>query len=289
MAYLTLPGLSRRAFSLSVASGAATLLRSAEAEMHWALLSDTHIAEDPADQSRGFKPHENLKQAVSQLLAAKPQGALVCGDLARNKGLAGDYANLKSILAPVSSAMPLALALGNHDDRKNFLASFGTAQQGAQSVRDKHTLVVEGPLARFIVLDSNQRADIVPGLLGKTQRAWLAEFLQTSSDLPTVIFVHHTLSDGDDALLDAPRFFDIVKDQRKVKAIVYGHSHRYGFDLWQGIHLVNLPSVGYNFNDAEPVGWVEVKLSKTGGAFTLRSLGGNQEKNGKTVVLPWRS
>ncbi len=289
MAYLTLPRLSRRAFTLSLAGGAATLLHSAEAEMHWALLSDIHIAEDPADQSRGFKPHDNLKQAVSQLIAAKPQGALICGDLARNQGLAGDYASLKSIIEPASAAMPLALALGNHDDRKNFLAAFGAAQHGAQDVRGKHTLVIEGPLARLIVLDSNQRFDIVPGLLGKSQRTWLAQFLQSSSDLPTIIFVHHTLSDGDDALLDCPRFFDIVKDQRKVKAIVYGHSHHYGFEVWQGIHLINLPAVGYNFNDAEPVGWVEARLNKTGGAFTLRALGGNQEKNGKTVVLPWRS
>lgn len=289
MPHLILPSLSRRTFTLSLAGAGATLLRSAAPEMHWALISDTHVPENPADAYRGFKPYENLQKVIAEVAAAKPQGTLICGDVARLQGLAGDYANVKKLLEPVSTAMPVAMALGNHDDRKNFLAAFGEAQKGAQPVKQKHVLVVESAAARFIVLDSNMATNLTPGLLGKAQRTWLAEYLPAASDLPTLIFVHHPPDDGDSSLLDTPRLFNIVKDQKKVKAIVYGHSHRYSFEMWQGIHLINLPASGYNFYDDQPVGWVETALTKEGGAFTLRSFGGNQERNGKTVVVPWRS
>lgn len=257
--------------------------------MHWALLSDTHIPTDSANAYRGFQPAANLKRIVPEIVAAKPQGALICGDVARLEGLASDYAAVRGIMQPVSAAMPVAMALGNHDDRQNFLAAFGTAQTGAQALKDRHILVVEGPAVRFIVLDSNVRANSTPGFLGKAQRTWLADYLKSSSDLPTLLFVHHTLSDDDGALLDAPRLFDTVRHVSKVKAIFYGHSHNYAYDQWEGIHLVNLPAVGYNFRDSEPVGWVEARLRGDGAALTLHTFGGNQEKNGKTADLKWRS
>src|ERR1017187_5212582 len=85
------------------------------------------------------------------------------------------------------------------------------------------------------------------------------------------------------------RFFDILRPHRKVNAILYGHSHRYAYDVWEGVPLMTLPAIGYNFNDDQPVGWVDVKLTATGGAFTLRALGGSMEKDGKTVAVAWRA
>lgn len=269
-------------------AGGAALLRAQEAQMHWALISDTHVPADPAGEYRGFRPHANLRRVVAEVAAAKPQGALICGDVARLQGLPADYEQVKALLEPLTASMPLAMALGNHDDRKNFLAVFDAAQKGAQPVKQKHVLVVESGTARFVVLDSLIQPNLTPGLLGKAQREWLAGYLNSAPELPTLLFVHHTLDDGDGSLLDAPRLFEIVKASRQVKAIVYGHSHRYGFETWQGIHLINLPAVGYNFNDNEPVGWVEAAVNRQGGAFTLRSFGGNQERNAKTVVLAWR-
>ena len=265
------------------------MMRSAVPEMHWALLSDTHIPADAANVYRGFQPVANLKRIVPEIVAAKPQGALICGDVARLEGHTADYHAVRSILKPLSDAMPVAMALGNHDDRQNFLTAFGAAQTGAQALKNRHVLVVEGPAVRLIVLDSLIAPNSTPGFLGKAQRSWLAEYLKSSSDLPTLLFVHHTLSDDDGALMDAPRLFDTVRHVRKVKAIFYGHSHNYAYDQWEGIHLVNLPAVGYNFRDSEPVGWVEARLRGEGAALTLRSFGGNQEKNGKTVELKWRS
>ncbi|HEY3444252.1 MAG TPA: metallophosphoesterase [Paludibaculum sp.] len=285
----SLPSLSRRAFSLTALGAGATLLRSAAPQMHWALLSDTHLPADAANSYRGFQPVANLKRIVPEIVAARPQGALICGDVARLEGLPADYDAVRQILKPVMDKIPVAMALGNHDHRANFINAFGAAQTGVQALKNRHVLVIEGPAVRLVVLDSLVEANSTPGFLGKAQRTWLAEYLKTSSELPTLIFVHHTLADDDGALLDAPRLMEMVRPARKVKAIFYGHSHNYAYDQWEGIHLVNLPAVGYNFRDSEPVGWVEAKLRGDGAALTLRSFGGNQEKNGKTVDLQWRS
>jgi len=85
------------------------------------------------------------------------------------------------------------------------------------------------------------------------------------------------------------RLFDIIAGVPSVKAVVYGHSHAYGFSERDGIHLINLPATGYNFSDAQPVGWVEALLTSQGGKFTLRAVGGNTDIDGQTHNLRWRS
>jgi 3',5'-cyclic-AMP phosphodiesterase len=284
MAYL----LTRRAFSAAALAAAAPWTRAAGSSVRWALLSDIHIPADPADEYRGFRPYSNLKKVVPEVVAARPDGVLVCGDVARLEGKPGDYDNVKALLAPVTETVPAALLLGNHDDRKNFLAAFGAGQKGAQKVTGKHVAVLETAAVRLVLLDSLIQPNVTPGLLGRAQRAWLQNFLGEAGQRPTLLFVHHTLDDNDGSLADVPRFLEIVKPHRQVKAIVYGHSHRYAYDTLDGIHLVNLPAVGYNFNDQEPVGWVESVLTAEGGEFTLRAMAGNREKNGKTVSLRWR-
>ncbi len=280
--------MTRRAFTVSLAGGV-SLLRAQQAEMHWALLSDTHIPENPEDAYRGFRPVENLKRAVPQVLEAKPQGALICGDAARLRGLPGDYQALKTLIEPIMNRMPVAIALGNHDDRKNFLEVFGASQQGAQAVKNRHVLVVESGAVRFVVLDSLIQPNFTPGLLGKDQRTWLAQYLDTAKPLPTVLFMHHTPDDSDSALLDMPRLMDIIRERKMVKAVVFGHSHRYAHLAWDGIQMINLPALGYNFNDDQPVGWVDAVFTVQGATLTLRALGGNTERDGKSIVLPWRS
>jgi 3',5'-cyclic AMP phosphodiesterase CpdA len=129
----------------------------------------------------------------------------------------------------------------------------------------------------------------VPGHLGVAQRTWLRRHLETSGAAPTILFVHHTLSDEDGALLDADRFLNLIRPFRQVKAVLYGHSHRYSYDEMDGIHLVNLPAVGYNFADSEPVGWIDAIFAAEGADLTLRAFGGNTSGDRKSRSLRWRS
>lgn len=254
---------------------------------HWALLSDTHIPADAANEHRGFRPVENLSKIAPDVAAYKPDGIVISGDLARLNGQPGDYERLRNLLEPTSAA-PVGFCLGNHDDRKNFLATFSAGAQGTQSVSGKHVAVIERAPVRLVLLDSLMYVNQVPGLLGKAQRAWLDGFLAKDTSTPTLLFVHHTLDDSDGSLLDADRFLQIAARHRNVKAVFYGHSHRYAYDTIEGMHLVNLPAVGYNFNDAEPVGWVKANFTAGGADLELRAIGGNTSAHGKTRSLEWR-
>ena len=191
MAMLTIPTFSRRQFGVVAIPFGVSVLRAAAPAARWALLSDTHIPADPENVYRGFRPVENLKKVTPAIQAWKPDAALICGDLARLLGLPEDYAALRTLLSPVTDSAPVAYTLGNHDNRKNFLVAFGK-QSGAQAVPNRHVLVVETGPVRCIVLDSLIETNQTPGFLGKAQRTWLGQYLQSASDMPTLVFVHHT-------------------------------------------------------------------------------------------------
>ena len=261
----------------------------APATARWALLSDTHIPEDVENNYRGFYPYRNLEKVVPGVISNAPDAVAITGDLARLTGQPGDYANLEKLLTPLAEQSPVFMALGNHDDRGNFLKTFDKLPGQKQSVAGKCVVVAETPPVRLIMLDSLFYVNKVPGLLGRAQRRWLAEYLKNSDNTPTILCFHHSLGDGDGDLLDLPRLYDMVKPIREVKAIVYGHSHVYRFDKYEGIHLINLPATGYNFSDAQPVGWVEARLGATGGDFILHATSGNMEQNGSEKHLAWRT
>ena len=88
-------------------------------------------------------------------------------------------------------------------------------------------------------------------------------------------------------MLDAGRLFELIRPYPVVKAIVYGHSHVYEVQERQGISLINLPAVGYNFRDQDPVGWVEATLTSKGMDLTLHALGGDRSGDGAKRAVRW--
>jgi len=286
--------LNRRQFlkgTLALAAGVATLGPARvlgddrDGCTRWAFLSDTHVAPDPDNHYRGFYPYRNLREIAAQIAYNPPDGVIVTGDLARMRGETAAYDNLKALLAPVSRERPVYLGLGNHDKRGDFSEVFGGSVGAAMTIEDKCVAaVVAGPM-RLIVLDS-LLVDRAAGLLGQSQRAWLKNFLDACDDRPTILFFHHRPRID---LLDTRRLFDIIRPLGKVKAVVYGHSHKFRFSEYKGIHLINLPATGYNMSGRQPVGWVEAKLTDRGGHFTLHALAGNRKLDGCTESLCWRT
>ncbi len=254
----------------------------------FALLSDTHIPADVQNNYRGFYPYQNLEKVVPDVAFSSPDAAVITGDLARLTGELGDYANLKKLLNPLVEKTPVFMGLGNHDNRENFLKTFEQTAGQKPPVSGKHIVVINKGPVRLIILDSLLYTDKVPGLLGKAQRQWLQNHLRESDNKPTMLCFHHTLGDDDGDLLDVLRLFDMIEPIKKVKAVVYGHSHVHAFSQLEGIHLINLPAVGYNFNDRDPVGWVEAQLTNQGGDFTLHAAAGNMDADGRTTKLTWR-
>jgi 3',5'-cyclic-AMP phosphodiesterase len=282
------PSGTRRSFLQLIGAGVA-VSASATGSTRWALLSDTHIPTDPANEYRGFKPFDNLSKIVPDVARFAPDGVVISGDLAREEGLASDYLALKTLLEPLSGRVPVALALGNHDDRDNFISAFALAAAGERAdLSQKCVSILGSGGLRFVLLDSLAFPHYVPGLLGKQQREWLDRFLVSPPNSPTILFVHHTLDDGDGSLLDFEKLLAIAQKHRHVKAIFYGHSHLYRLDTVQGLHLVNLPAAGYNFRDSAPVGWIQATFTSEGAQLILQAIGGDTSEHGKTRSLAWR-
>lgn len=282
--FLTVAGLTAASLTFEPRARA----QGARRPLRIALLSDTHIPADSTEAYRGFSPVANLAKVVPQVAATQDLDAvLIGGDLARLKGLPEDYARLRDMLTPLTSALPVGMVLGNHDHRANFLAAFPPASGTTTAVANKYTSSTERGGLRFVLLDSLLAPDVTPGQLGNTQREWLATHLASAPGTPTVLMVHHTLGTNDGELVDAARLFEVVRPHRHVKAIVYGHSHKYEVIEREGLQLINLPAVGYNFNDNEPVGWVESVWTPDGVDLTLRAIGGNQSASGQTTSVHW--
>ena len=256
-------------------------------ELHLALLSDTHVPGDRKNGHRGFNPWENLRQAVPQVVAARPDGVVVCGDVARLEGRPEDYAELGALLEPLAPVAPCFVGLGNHDDRDHFRAAFSEPPGTLAPVSARHVTVVEHPALRVIVLDSLLYVNQVAGLLGQAQRAWLEAALPGFADRPAVVFVHHPPTDADGDLLDGDRLLALCRANRHVKAVFHGHAHVWSVERRDGLPIVGLPALGYNFDDAQPVGWVDARFRSFGVGLTLRAVAGNRADDGKTTRLEW--
>jgi len=295
MSYAPKRHLNRRqllTMGLAAAGGVVTLqpqqaLSATSTDLtRWAFLSDTHVAADPKHRFRGFYTYQNLQKVVDQIGSRMPEGMVITGDLARSKGDPDAYENIKSLLAPISQERPVHLAIGNHDNREDFLRAFTGSPDTGTAIKDKYiTTAMAGPI-RMVLLDTLLYVNMFPGMLGKLQRIWLETYLRMSDNTPTILFFHHTPRAD---LLDMRRLFDIISPARKVKALVFGHSHKYEFSELDGIHLINLPATGYNFTGSQPVGWVEARMTAHAGEFILHAVGGNQRQHGTVRFLQWRT
>ncbi len=281
--FITTLGASTLALSLRHVS----LAQSNSEAMQIALLSDTHLHADPVHEYRGFRPYDNLVQASNQVLATDAKFALLCGDAARLEGKKEDYVQLKKLLEPVTNKMKMEIALGNHDDRANFWTVFDDRRIDKSLAGNKHVSVADLGPQRWIVLDSLMYVDKVPGFLGQVQRDWLDRFLGSDVSRPVVLMVHHTLGQRDGDLLDTERLLAIAQKHSHVKAIVFGHSHQWRIEQREKLWWINLPALGYNFTDDQPLGWVQAELWADELRLSLKAIGGNTTEHDKLRTLKW--
>lgn len=283
----------RRAFIKTLSLGAAAvslapLSAKPKAEpFRVALISDTHIPADANEVYRGFNMVNNFKRITPEVIAMKPQLVIHDGDAARTEGKVEDYQALTNLLQPINAVAPVCINLGNHDDRANFGTVFKAIAGEKQNVTGKNVLVIEHEHLRFIVLDSLMYTNKVAGQLGKAQRDWLEKYLPTAKDRPAALFVHHSLENNDGDLVDVDHLFEILKPNKHVKAIFYGHSHVWSLTERQRVKLVNLPAVAYNFRDQDPLGWVEASFHPKGVDLTMRAFAGNTTDNGRAFNIKW--
>jgi len=285
--------VSRRTFLKANLLGAAVfvvgdaLAGEGGGDLRLALLSDIHLPADRLPGSGGYDACRQLIQVTPDILAAKPDGLIVAGDLTRHEGTAADYEVVLELTKPLSDAMPVYLCLGNHDNRDNFRAAFKNLKGEAQPVQDKQVTVVEHRHVRILLLDSLFYVRQRGGLLGKVQREWLNAYLAGHADRPAVLMFHHTLGDGDNDLLDTELLFDLLAAHPRVKAVFHGHAHAWTRRERQGVSVIGLPTTAHIRDPKQPIGWVEAVFRKDGMDLTLRAFAGNREEDGKTYSHTW--
>ena len=300
---LHLTPLSRRHFLRSAALAAGALVSVRElfaadpvAGSRWALLSDTHVAANPDTLAREVNMAAHLQSVVKQVLAAgtPPAGLFINGDCALKAGFPDDYTTFTSLVKPlVEARLPVHMTLGNHDDRGNFSKALATAKDVARPVEGKHVSIVKSAHANWFLLDSLDQVDKTPGKLETPQREWLTRALDENKDKPALVMVHHDPGLRPDqksfGLLDANDLYEILLPRAHVKALLFGHTHRWQLDERDGLHLINLPAVSYAFNKMQPTGWVDCALTPAGATLELRANDGQHAAHGKKTQLKWRA
>jgi 3',5'-cyclic-AMP phosphodiesterase len=238
---------------------------------------------------------DHLRATVAEVraLAAAPSGLIINGDCSLDAGFAPDYATLASLLAPLREAgLPLHFTLGNHDDREVFWESLQGTRATTPAVASKHLTVLETPRANWFLLDSLDKTDVTPGLLGDEQRRWLTQALDARAEKPALLMVHHNpiAPEGKKpGLTDHAALLGLALPRRQVKAIFYGHTHAWRFAEQDGVHIVNLPAVAYPFAPSEVTGWVDCRLSDRGASLEMRAHDPQHAAHGKVTEITWRS
>ncbi|MEI6713524.1 MAG: metallophosphoesterase [Verrucomicrobiota bacterium] len=301
---ITLPSLSRRrlfveAFAAACAVASVRIHRSLaqdpSAPESWVLFSDTHIPADRELSVRGVKCVESFKTCVSAALEwqKNPSGVLVCGDCAHKTGELADYEVFADVVRPLRGAgAPVHLLLGNHDDREHFMEVLGKERNVPSPVEQRHVALVEGDHANWFLLDSLEKVNSTPGLLGSGQLGWLEKALDSHGDKPAIVMLHHDIPAGSGklGLQDHAELLGILRPRKQVKACFYGHTHAWGVRRDEsGIHLINLPSVAAAFWPMNPRGWVRADLRRDSLKLELRCVDVAHPKHGEVHELEWRS
>jgi Icc protein len=296
-----LPPISRRGFlkgSLASASGllfSERIVQAADSAetSTWALISDTHVAADPATISRKVNMADNLRKAVAEIIALpkKPAAVLVSGDCAFLTGKPDDYATLRSIIKPMREAgLPVSLLMGNHDDRENFHGAF--PDHAPSPVDDHFCGVIKSKMVNWFLLDSLEVTNKTPGILGEAQLTWLAQQLDANADKTALIIVHHNVLVPLNplALKDSEALIKILRPRKHAKAVFFGHTHTWEIKPDEsGIHLINLPACAYTFKDPQPNGWVHATLNATGIKLQLHAHDAAHPLAGEVKELAWRA
>jgi 3',5'-cyclic-AMP phosphodiesterase len=169
-----------------------------------------------------------LRRCVGELMRLDPRPELIVhtGDLA-HRGLTGEYAHLRAILAPLP--VPMLAIPGNHDAREAMREAF--AVDGYLPREGFLQFEVERGGLRCIGLDT-----LVPGqgageLCGE-RLAWLDATLRRRPEMPTLVLMHHPpfltgIAHMDHlGLAGREAFAELVCRHPQIAAILCGHVHR---------------------------------------------------------------
>jgi 3',5'-cyclic-AMP phosphodiesterase len=207
-----------------------------------AQITDIHLGFDPG------QPDELNRQRLDAVLGALvaldplPDLLLATGDIA-DKGNDGvSYAAFREATADLP--FPVYPALGNHDDREDFVAAFPQTPVADGYVQ----YAIDGFPVRILVLDTLEHGRHGGGF-DAVRAAWLEARLAETPDQPILLVLHHPpIETGLSWMTENPdaawvrRLQPIVEANPNIVAMITGHLHRPVVTRWAGTTLAACPS-----------------------------------------------
>lgn len=198
-----------------------------------AQITDTHLLADPQALLRGCAPLQNLKTILDRLSQDPIDALLLTGDLAE-AGEPEAYQHLLTLLKPFTC--PIYWLAGNHDCLQSAQRILSPHYPGTTDTVRSLSLGAWQLILLNSVLPTAQWGE---GYLSETTLQTLETTLQTQSDRPTLIALHHhPLPVGIDwldqiAVTNGSRFLECIEPFRNVKIILFGHIH-WAFEQHRG-------------------------------------------------------
>lgn len=208
-------------------------------------LTDTHLVR-PGESLYGLDPQARLRACIADINAhhADADLCVITGDLT-HWGEDAAYRALRDCLSALLP--PLALVIGNHDDRPTLLRHFPATPVDENGFIQQ---AMDMPAGRFLILDTNQPGTPA-GWYCETRQEWLADQL-ASSDGALFLFMHHPPFDIGLAPLDriglrqALAFRDIVEPwAHRIRHLCFGHVHRPVAGSWLGIPISTIRATNH--------------------------------------------
>jgi len=209
-----------------------------------AQITDLHVTtdKDPLNQRRN---EERLRQVMKAVHALRPRpvAIIASGDLV-DRGEHEEYLELKRLMA--ESEIPVFYALGNHDNREEFLKIF--SGPGAQT--DPNGFVqyaVDFDDMRMVVCDTLEGPN--HGEYCEDRAAWLRATLDEAPDRPTALILHHPpipsgirWMDPDPKSPWISRLAEVLRGREQVQTMMCGHIHRAFNGVFAGHTLSSAPA-----------------------------------------------
>ena len=232
--------------------------------MLFAQITDPHVRR-PGDRRVGRVDTPGfLERAVAGLnaLDPRPDFVLVTGDLV-DAGSQAEYGVLRDLLQHLR--MPSYLALGNHDGREAFRASFpDLGYWPADRAFVQYALELDA--LRVLVLDTLDQGRS-SGALCQTRLDWLADRLAEDRRTPTVVAMHHPPvpvgmpgMDGVRLLEGAERLAGLIQASANVERVLAGHLHRSVTVRFAGTVLDVMPGTAHQVH-YDPEGTAPLSLT----------------------------
>jgi 3',5'-cyclic AMP phosphodiesterase CpdA len=210
--------------------------------MLFAQITDLHLGFDPGvpdefNQQRFMRALDMLRA-----MALQPDLLLVTGDIVESGDDREAYARYRESIRDLP--FPVYHALGNHDGRDAFFATFPELKTPDGFL---HYVIEDHPV-RIIVLDTLEEGRH-GGAFCKRRAAWLRARLDEAPHRPTLLVLHHPpIATGIPWLTEDPlapwidQLRHVVEVRRNIVAIVAGHVHRPIVTNWAGTTLIVCPS-----------------------------------------------